>query len=216
MVVVRAKKTVKPLSQRPLDLTYYAFFLVHLVCTVCIDLLPLYPAFVQTTPGLGTVYRLLKDVVDGYTAQTNDPFMLATWGLVERPWEFSHLKMFMWMEVCIQMPTFVIGMIGLRKDTSAIYPLLLAYASAALVTTITVTHGTLIAPSSADTSLDTLSKFYAMSDLGRWIILGPLIPFLIVPAIMWVDMMMRLSRLVKLGAQVEATKEVNGKGRKEL
>ncbi|KIM20280.1 hypothetical protein M408DRAFT_308499 [Serendipita vermifera MAFF 305830] len=216
MVVVRAKKTVKPLSQRPLDLTYCIFFLLHAIATVCIDLLPLYPSFVQTAPGIGAVYRLFKGVADDYTAQTNDPFMLATWGLVQRPWEFAHLKVFMWMEVYIQMPSIIIGMIGLRKDTPTVYPLLLAYSSAALVTAITVAHGTLIAPSSADTSLDALSRFYAMSDLGRWIILGLIIPFLIIPAIMWVDMMMRLSRLVKVGAQAEATNEINGKGRKEL
>ncbi|KIM22412.1 hypothetical protein M408DRAFT_28725 [Serendipita vermifera MAFF 305830] len=216
MVVVLAKKAVKPLSQRPLDLTYCIFFLVHAVATICIDLLPLYPAFVQTAPGIGAVYRVFKGVADDYTAQTNDPFMLATWGLVERPWEFAHLRVFMWMEVYIQMPSIIIGMIGLRKDTPTVYPLLLAYSSAALVTDITVAHGTLVAPSSADTSLDALSKFYAMSDSGKRTTLSPLILFISVPAIMWVDMMMRLSRLVNLGAQAEATNEINGKGRKEL
>ncbi|KIM20282.1 hypothetical protein M408DRAFT_308501, partial [Serendipita vermifera MAFF 305830] len=208
--------TVKPLSQRPLDLTYYAFFLVHLVCAVFFDLLPLYPAFIQTTPGFSTLYRLLKGATDDYAAMTNDPFVLVTWGLVERPWEFAHLKMFMWMEVCIQIPSFIIGMIGLSKDTPAIYPLLLAYSSAAFVTTITFAHDVFIAPSSADTSLDALSKFYAMSDVGRRTLLAILIPFLVVPAIMWVDMMMRIGRLVKSGAKAEATKEMGERGRKEL
>jgi hypothetical protein len=95
------KTTTKPLTQRPLDLLYYSFFFIHLVCTVLIDCLPLWPAQAQTTPGLSHLYGILKAVVDDYTKKTNDPFMLATWGLTPRDYEFAHMKVFMWMELCV-------------------------------------------------------------------------------------------------------------------
>jgi len=212
------KAYIKPLTQRPLDLTYYSFFLIHFICTITIDCLPLWPAQAQTTPGISHVYWFLRNVVDGYTKQTNDPFMLVTWGLHKQPLDFYHLTVFMWMELFIQLPAFVFGMIGLYYNSAAVYPLLLSYASAALVTTITVTYGTIIAPSLNDTTLDPINKFYAMSDAGRWTILGPLIPFLIIPAVLWVDMMFRIGKLVKKGTQVEAKARAAGagKGKKEL
>ena len=105
MVVVRARETVKPLRQRPLDLTYYLFSLMHLICTFTIDVLPLWPTRFQTLPVLGQLYSVLKGAVDSYTAKTNDPFMLATWGLTKQPYEFSHLTVFMWMELCVSSRT---------------------------------------------------------------------------------------------------------------
>jgi hypothetical protein len=107
-------------------------------------------------------------------------------------------------------------MSDISPDTPTIYPLLIAYSSCALVTTITVTHGAYILPSMADTT-DPLAKFYAVSDKGRMLILGPIIPFLIVPAVMWVDMMVRVGKLVNAGTKVQGQGKVaNGKGRKEL
>ncbi len=73
----------------------------------------------------------------------------------------------------------------------------------------------LVAPSIDDPNLDSASKLYAMSEEGRWTILKPTIPFLIIPIIMWVDMMFRLGRLVRKGAQVERA-EANKKGNKQL
>lgn len=98
-------------------------------------------------------------------------------------------------------------------DSPRVYPLLLAYSSAALVTTTTVLVITLAAPSASDKTLDPISKFYAMSDEGRWTILGPLIPFLIVPAVMWIDMMVRVGRLVEAG--IRATGAGNAKSVKK-
>lgn len=206
----------RSLKERPLDAIYYTFFLIHLLCSLTVNLLVIWPTRAQTIPGLDVVYRLLKGVVDDYMTQTNDPFMLVNWGLVERPWEFAYLKVFLCIEAFIQVPSFIMGMIGLQKDSASIYPLLLAYSSTAIVTTATYMHAVIIAPSLSDTTLDPLSKFYAMSDKGRWTILNPTIVFLLVPGIMWVDMMVRLGRLVKKGAQVEAQRgravvEKNGK-----
>lgn len=73
-----------------------------------------------------------------------------------------------------------------------------------MITIATYMHGAYVAPSIKDPTLDPLSKFYAMSDEGRWTILAAATPILIVPLIMWVDMMIRLGRLVAKGERVGA------------
>lgn len=93
--------TVKPLTSRPLDLLYYGFFVFHFICTIAIDILPLWPEQLRTLPVGKQLFGIFKGVVDDYTLKTNDPFMLATWGLVQREWEFLFLKVFMWMEVYV-------------------------------------------------------------------------------------------------------------------
>src|ERR1700761_6561047 len=92
---------VKPLTSRPLDLLYYGFFVMHFICTIAIDCLPLWPEQLRTLPVGKQLFGIFKGVVDDYTRKTNDPFMLATWGLVQRDWEFLFLKVFMWMEVYV-------------------------------------------------------------------------------------------------------------------
>ncbi|CAG7855219.1 SubName: Full=Uncharacterized protein {ECO:0000313/EMBL:CCA73114.1} [Serendipita indica DSM 11827] len=154
------------------------------------------------------------DVVEDYKTKSNDPFILATWNLVKHDWEFYFMKVFMVMEVLIQIPAFIIGTYGLRKNTPLVYPLLLCYASAALVTTTTVFFVSVNLPSANDTSLDATSKFYALTDEGRRTILGPIIPFLLIPAVMWVDMLIRVTSLVSAGIQKTATAGKTGK--KEL
>ena len=96
-----AKSAIKPLTSRPLDLVYYGFFIIHFICTVLIDILPLWPGFLRTTPITKQLFDMLKGVVDEYTVRTNDPFMLASWGLVQRDWEFLFMKVFMWMELYV-------------------------------------------------------------------------------------------------------------------
>ncbi|KAG8820147.1 hypothetical protein FRC19_009102 [Serendipita sp. 401] len=211
--VKHASTAVRPLSSRPLDMIYYWFFAIHLVLSLAIDLLPVYPAQFQTWPILKQVFAFFKAVVDDYTKKTNDPFMLATWGLVQRPWEFHFMNVFMWMEVPIQIPGCIIGMYALQKEKKALYPVLLAYTSAALVTTTTVIFVAFAAPSAHDKTLDPVSKFYAMTEEGRWSIIYPTIPYLVIPAIMWVDMMVRITSLVKAGAKAQnaAIRVENGK-----
>ncbi|PVF96153.1 hypothetical protein CPB86DRAFT_787299 [Serendipita vermifera] len=202
----------KPLTQRPLDLLYYVFFAVHFVCSITIDCLPLWPEQLYSLPGLKQIHAGLHWVVKDYTQKSNDPFMLATHKLVQREWEFAFLNWFMIMEIFFWLPAFVIGMIGLQRDSKAVYPFLLAYSTAALITTSTVAWITLKAPSASDPSLDPVSKFYALTDEGRNTILGPLIPFLIIPIIMFVDMMSRVTNLVNAGIKAQAAqKSTNGK-----
>ena len=62
------------------------------------------------------------------------------------------------------------------------------------------------APSITDPTLDATAQFHAMSEKGRWMILNATMPFLIVPAIMWIDMMIRLGRLVNAGVNAQKGK----------
>jgi hypothetical protein len=62
------------------------------------------------------------------------------------------------------------------------------------------------APSIIDPTLDSTARFHAMSEKGRWTILNATIPFLIIPAIMWIDMMIRLGRLVNAGVNAQKGK----------
>jgi hypothetical protein len=97
-------------------------------------------------------------------------------------------------------------------DSKSVYPIILAYCAATLVTTSTVLWITLKAPSASDPNLDPVSKFYAVTDEGRRGILGPLIPFLLVPIVMFVDMLYRVTSLVKAGVKAQATSTAqNGK-----
>ncbi|KAG8800702.1 hypothetical protein FRC17_006823 [Serendipita sp. 399] len=107
----------------------------------------------------------------------------------------------------IQIPGCIIGMYALQKGYKAFYPALLAYASSAVVTTTTVLFVALAAPSVHDKTLDPISKFYAMTDEGRWSTLYPIIIFLVVPAIMWVDMLVRVTRLVNAGIKAQRALE---------
>lgn len=76
---------------------------------------------------------------------------------------------------------------------------MLAYSAAAIVSTTTVFIMVLTAPSDSDPALDNTLQFYALTEENRQVILGPLIPFLIVPVVMFVDMMIRLAGLVNAG-----------------
>jgi len=93
------QSVAKPLTQRPFDLVYYTYFLVHLLITVFIDCLALWPKVAQTVPVWSHVYWYCKGLIDDYTKKSNDPFMLASWGLTLREYEFAHMRVFMWIEL---------------------------------------------------------------------------------------------------------------------
>lgn len=92
---------VKPLTSRPLDLLYFGFFILHFTTAVAFDVLPLWPSFVQEIPVGKHLYGAFKAASEEYTRQTNDPYMLSIWGLVERPWEYLFMKALMWMTLYV-------------------------------------------------------------------------------------------------------------------
>jgi hypothetical protein len=89
----------KPLTQRPLDLLYFSFFLAHVLYSSTMGAIPLWPAWAHTIPGLSHAYSIFKSVVDYYISQSNDTFMLAVWGMIPREWEFAHYRLFLWIEM---------------------------------------------------------------------------------------------------------------------
>lgn len=91
----------------------------------------------------------------------------------------------------------------------------MSYAATAIITTTTVLIVTANIPSASDPTLDRLSKFYAMTEEGRWTIMYPVSFYLAVPAIMWVDMMFRVGGLVKAGIRKIGSRNVNAE-KKEL
>jgi hypothetical protein len=99
MAKAKTSSGVKPLTERPLDLVYYIFFAVHILIAIGVDDLPLWPEQLTKVPGLKQIHGFLSSAIEDYTKKTNDPFMLATRGLVQREWEFAFLNAFMWMEL---------------------------------------------------------------------------------------------------------------------
>jgi len=79
----------KPILSRPLDLLYLIFFLTHVPVMLCVDLTPLYPAFVHASlPFLGRIRAW-------YVATYRDRFFVAPPG-----W----FRMFIWMEAGMHVP----------------------------------------------------------------------------------------------------------------
>lgn len=78
---------------RAIDYAYILFFLLHLAATVLIDLAPIYPAWI--------VPSALKQLIMDQTIAQNDPWLLATWDLVDRPFEWIWTKVFMYMEMSV-------------------------------------------------------------------------------------------------------------------
>jgi hypothetical protein len=68
--------------------------MIHLPATVLVDLAPLYPTWIIP----GVVDQFIKN----YRETSNDPWMYATWDMVDRPFEWIWMKVFMYMERCVR------------------------------------------------------------------------------------------------------------------
>jgi hypothetical protein len=95
-----------PLTQRPLDLIYFIFFLVrnrcirsprpliipqvHIPATICMDLQRFYPPALVPQP--------LKDFLTWYLDMTNDPVVSGALGLRGAPGDFAWIKSFFALE----------------------------------------------------------------------------------------------------------------------
>lgn len=195
--------SVKPLRQRPLDFLYIVYCSIHLFFSVTVDVLPLWPSFTTQVPVLKQIHGAFAAFAEDHTIKTNDPFMLAILGRVQRDWEFYSFRAFMWIELLFLIPAFILVIRGLRQNLTSVYPVLFAYASAALVMTGTHMATVLKAPSASDQTLDAVSKFYALSDGARSSLIRAIAPYLLIPAIMWVDMFIRLRGLVAVAHSVK-------------
>ncbi|KAG1842152.1 transmembrane protein 6/97 [Suillus subalutaceus] len=181
-------RTASPITSRPLDLVYFAFFLVHIPATLLIDLQALYP------PSLTPYF--IRALPQLYVQMSNDPLIGNVLGMLGDSQPFVWFKTFLAVEAydLFQLPVFVLGARGLWRDSRSIYVLLLIYAASTTTTTLPCLSVLMTTPTtSAQTITD---KVVSVTTSQRFLLLSSYIPFFIIPFIMTIDMASRLSKLV--------------------
>ncbi|KAL1406070.1 hypothetical protein Q8F55_007753 [Vanrija albida] len=92
---------------RTLDRIWFIFLVAHIPTTLFIDLQVFYPAWLlEHTP--------FPAVLDWYVSLSRDPILL---GVVSGADEWAWLRTFFWLEALLQLPSFVVGAIGLWNGT---------------------------------------------------------------------------------------------------
>ncbi|KAG2039895.1 transmembrane protein 6/97 [Suillus americanus] len=182
-------RTAIPITSRPLDLVYFAFFLVHIPATLLIDLQALYP------PSLTPYF--IRALPQLYVQMSNDPLIGSVLGMLGDSKPFVWFKTFLAVEALFQLPVFVLGARGLWRDSRSIYVLLLIYAASTTTTTLPCLSVLVTTPTtSAQTITD---KVVSVTTSQRFLLLSSYIPFFMIPFIMTIDMASRLSKLVMTG-----------------
>ncbi|KAG2068758.1 hypothetical protein BDR04DRAFT_743332 [Suillus decipiens] len=201
--------TAIPITSRPLDLIYFAFFLVHIPATLLIDLQALYPPSV--TP------YFIRALPQLYVQMSNDPLIGGVLGMLGDSQPFVWFKTFLAIEALFQLPVFVLGARGLwrgetslsciclkrqcmpnqKLDSRSIYVLLLIYGASTTTTTLPCLSVLLTTPiTSAQTITD---RVVSVTTSQRLLLLSSYIPFFVIPLVMTIDMASRLSKLVTTG-----------------
>ncbi|KAF8659818.1 hypothetical protein AX16_001703 [Volvariella volvacea WC 439] len=175
-----------PLSQRPLDLIYFIFFLVHIPATLSLDLQAIYPDFIA---------KHLQFFGDFYVNLSNDPLIGGVSGHFGASQHLAWFKSFLWLEALFQLPVFFLGARGLYKGVQSIYVLILVYAASTATTTLACLAMIFITPPKQQ-GIDYIG---ALSTGQRALLLGSYIPFFLIPLVMAVDMSFRVSGLVRIG-----------------
>ncbi|PVF94938.1 hypothetical protein CPB86DRAFT_712262 [Serendipita vermifera] len=189
----------KSIFRRPVDLIYFIYFMIHLTATVLVDLAPLYPA--------GIIPGVVDQFIKNYRQTSNDPWMYATWDMVDRPFEWIWMKFFMYMEIFIQFPTFTLGGLALLRDDKRFYPLLLIYGVHGSITAAAHLFTVLGAPSQNDPNIDPNLRQFAMTDKQRMDVAVPFLMFLGIPLVMIFDTSIRMLNLMRPGIAAAKAKE---------
>ncbi|EPQ26195.1 uncharacterized protein PFL1_06131 [Pseudozyma flocculosa PF-1] len=167
----------RPLLSRRLDTLYVVYFSIHLAASVLID------AQLSLVPYTPRLYPApVRAALSFYLEAFKDPFLLA---LARQDAAYTWFHALVVSEVVVQLPLFVVGIVALRRDDVRVYPLLVAY-------------GTLAASS---TMQCIASLVFGNDGIGLTPkeVLGLLqnyVPFCILPAVLCVDMSMRIIRLL--------------------
>ncbi|KZT59878.1 hypothetical protein CALCODRAFT_481179 [Calocera cornea HHB12733] len=181
-----------PLTKRPLDLVYFAFFLIHIPATICMDLQPFYPPHLVPQP--------LKDFLAWYLRTSNDPVVSGALGLIGSPGDFAWIKSFFFLEGFFQLPTFFIALYGLWTASPRINVLILIYAASTATTVLPCVMTVLALPTTSDITIK--AGLTSLTDIQRYLLLSSYVPFMIVPTIMTVDIGFRTLRLVETAVQL--------------
>ncbi|KAK0530670.1 hypothetical protein OC842_003851 [Tilletia horrida] len=175
--------TRRPLTRRPLDLFYVVFLSLHLVASILVDGQTFYPP--------SWVPAALKQVKADYLRDSNDP-LIRNATAPQYVWFWTAMV----LEFLVQVPSFAVGAWALAKDDKRFYPLLLAYAACASVTTLQCLLTVLLGTERA-----------LLSDANLRTILSSYVPFFLIPTFMLGDMLWRSTKLVVRAEQAAASEE---------
>ncbi|GJE90316.1 DUF2781 domain-containing protein [Phanerochaete sordida] len=186
---------VKPLTERPLDLIYFCFFVIHIPATLLIDVQALYPAWL--------VPRFISVLPELYVGFSRDPLIGGVMGLLGSSENYNWFKTFLVLELCFQLPVFVIAARGLLNNSKSIYLLMLIYAASTATTTLPCLAVIIQTPT---TSAETLAaNIVSITTTERLMLLSSYLPFFLLPLGMTVDMAQRLTRLINAGISASET-----------
>ncbi|CAE6412601.1 hypothetical protein ACGC1H_005463 [Rhizoctonia solani] len=167
----------RSLNERPLDLIYFLFFVIHIPATLLMDLQAIIPP--------GTLPSFFQIIPEFYLSISGDPLIAGAMGLHGAPTQFTWFRTFIMMEGLFQLPVFFLGLYALKKDSLYTPILLTLYGSHVTTTVIPVLTTTLATPVSTSTSDTTLFTSLNVSQLT--ILMASYIPFLAVPLAMAID-----------------------------
>ena len=95
----------KPITERPLDVLYLAYFVIHLIVSIAVDAQLTYPPYSQRL-----FPEPLRKVLQDYLKQSKDPFLLAA-----EASSSGHVwfRVLLASETVFQIPCFIIFIRGL-------------------------------------------------------------------------------------------------------
>ncbi|WFD18941.1 hypothetical protein MCAP1_001154 [Malassezia caprae] len=161
-----------PLWKRPVDAFYFAFFALHLLASLCVDIQGLVPAHF--------VPAVFRNVLADYLAQSADPLLPHAWAP-----RYAWMRMALLSEFVLQVPAFVLGLYALWTNDKRAYPVLVAYGAIACFTTMQciamVTVG---------------EERQQLSSANVRFLLQNYVPFMVIPGLLCIDMVVRTARLL--------------------
>lgn len=100
-------------QNRPLDLTYFIFFIWHIPISLCVDFQSIYPQSILSVLS----HTPLPAFLQWYMRWSRDPIII---GAYSGGWEWDWIRGFMWVEALFQMPCWIIGAWGLWNGMSTL------------------------------------------------------------------------------------------------
>ncbi|KAF9326690.1 hypothetical protein BG006_009905 [Podila minutissima] len=173
-----------PLTARPKDLAMFVYFLVHIPATVLMDVVPLYPSFIQA------LIKPLMDLQVWYVENLRDPLM------ADR--ELIWFNTFLHMEALIQLPIFIYAAWALYNNKRSVALLICVYA-AHVITTVIPCLTTVALGKSTDFPFDVSSN-------QRTILLSMYSPWFFFPLWMLVECFGRVRSYEQAGISSKKTK----------
>ncbi|CAE6415185.1 unnamed protein product [Rhizoctonia solani] len=182
------------LNERPFDLLYFVFFVIHIPATLLMDLQAIVP------PGL--LPSFFQIIPNFYLSISGDPLIAGAMGLHGVPTQFTWFRTFIVIEGLFQLPLFFLGLYALKKDSPYTPILLMIYGSHVTTTVVPVLTTTLATPI-AIIGITKAVPFASVSTVQLAVLMASYIPFLVVPLVMTVDGARRMIQAVTRVQQLE-------------